>query len=88
MIYKTVQPLWPMMVKNKRGRVLVRTAEAGLYGAPGGAAIAASTYASVGLIRALFREGLKYGVGVNALAVAVGIHLDEVGVRSKQQRSS
>ena len=59
------------MLKNRHGRVLLASSEHGLYGAPGagGAAYGAATNGLVGFMRALFREGQKHNVRVNALAL-------------------
>ena len=66
--YKAIQPLWESMVKNKYGRILMATAEHGLYGVQSGAGYAAASYSIVGFMRALFREGQKYNIRVNAMA--------------------
>ncbi|KAF2731054.1 peroxisomal hydratase-dehydrogenase-epimerase [Polyplosphaeria fusca] len=66
--YKIIQPAWASMIKNKYGRIVIGTSEHGLYGVSNGAHFAAASYGVVGFMRALFREGMKYNIRVNALA--------------------
>ena len=60
--------VWPHMVEQKYGRIVMTTSSTGLYGNFGQANYGAAKLAQVGLMQTLAIEGAKYGIHVNALA--------------------
>lgn len=59
---------WPQLRAADRGRALVSTSSAGLYGNHGQAAYAASKAALIGLVRSLAIEAKSTSLRINALA--------------------
>ena len=62
------QAVWPIMVAQKYGRVVMTTSSSGLYGNFGQANYGAAKMALVGLMQTLAIEGAKSGIRVNCLA--------------------
>ncbi|HVE53393.1 MAG TPA: SDR family NAD(P)-dependent oxidoreductase [Ramlibacter sp.] len=60
--------LWPVMVQQKYGRVVLTTSSSGLYGNFGQANYGAAKMALVGLMQTLALEGMKHDIRVNCLA--------------------
>jgi NAD(P)-dependent dehydrogenase (short-subunit alcohol dehydrogenase family) len=60
--------VWPHMIAQHYGRVVMTTSSAGLYGNFGQAGYAAAKAALVGLMNTLAIEGARYGIRVNCLA--------------------
>ena len=60
--------VWPHMIAQQYGRVVMTTSSAGLYGNFGQAGYAAAKAALVGLMKTLAIEGARYGIRVNCLA--------------------
>ena len=60
--------LWPLMTKQKYGRVVLTTSSSGLYGNFGQANYGAAKMALVGLMQTLAIEGMKHDIRVNCLA--------------------
>ena len=60
--------VWPAMVAQKYGRVVMTTSSTGLYGNFGQANYGAAKMALVGLMQTLSLEGSKYDIRVNCLA--------------------
>lgn len=60
--------IWPIMMRQAYGRIVVTTSASGLYGASGQAPYSAAKMGVVGLINSLAQEGQKYNIRANALA--------------------
>jgi NAD(P)-dependent dehydrogenase (short-subunit alcohol dehydrogenase family) len=60
--------LWPVMTRQKYGRIVLTTSSSGLYGNFGQANYGAAKMALVGLMQSLALEGLKNDIRVNCLA--------------------
>ncbi|KAJ1721352.1 hypothetical protein LPJ53_004105 [Coemansia erecta] len=66
--YKITKAAWPVMRKQKFGRIIMTSSAAGIYGNFGQANYAAAKQALVGLSNSLAREGAKYNITSNAIA--------------------
>ncbi len=62
------QAVWPIMVAQKYGRIVMTTSSSGLYGNFGQANYGAAKMALVGLMQTLSIEGAKNDIRVNCLA--------------------
>ncbi len=62
------QAVWPIMVAQKYGRIVMTTSSSGLYGNFGQANYGAAMMALVGLMQTLSIEGAKNDIRVNCLA--------------------
>jgi len=60
--------VWPIMVAQKYGRILMTTSSTGLYGNFGQANYGAAKMALVGLMQTLALEGARHDIRVNCLA--------------------
>jgi NAD(P)-dependent dehydrogenase (short-subunit alcohol dehydrogenase family) len=60
--------VWPHMMEQKYGRVLMTTSSTGLYGNFGQSNYGAAKLALVGFMQTLALEGAKYDIRVNSLA--------------------
>jgi len=60
--------VWPLMVEQKHGRIVMTTSSSGLYGNFGQANYGAAKMALVGLMQTLAIEGEKHNIKVNCLA--------------------
>ncbi len=60
--------VWPHMLAQKYGRIVMTTSSSGLYGNFGQANYGAAKMAVVGLMQTLSIEGAKHGIHVNSLA--------------------
>lgn len=63
-----VHAIWPQLLGQGYGRVVLTTSSAGLYANHGQSAYSAAKAAVIGLMRALALEGLRQGIRVNAIA--------------------
>ena len=69
--------VWPQMIEQKYGRILMTTSSSGLYGNFGQSNYGAAKLALVGLMQTLSIEGAKYGIRVNALAPTAATRMTE-----------
>ena len=69
--------VWPHMIEQKYGRIVMTTSSTGLYGNFGQANYGAAKLAQVGMMQTLGIEGAKYGIHVNALAPTAHTRMTE-----------
>jgi NAD(P)-dependent dehydrogenase (short-subunit alcohol dehydrogenase family) len=69
--------VWPVMVAQKYGRIVMTSSSSGLYGNFGQANYGAAKMALVGLMQTLAIEGAKYGIRVNSLAPTAATRMTE-----------
>ena len=69
--------VWPHMVEQKYGRIVMTTSSTGLYGNFGQANYGAAKLAQVGLMQTLSIEGAKNNIRVNALAPTAATRMTE-----------
>ncbi len=69
--------VWPHMVAQKYGRIVMTTSSTGLYGNFGQSNYGAAKLALVGLMQTLGIEGEKYQIHVNALAPTAATRMTE-----------
>ena len=69
--------VWPHMVAQKYGRIVMTTSSTGLYGNFGQANYGAAKLAQVGLMQTLAIEGEKHQIRVNALAPTAATRMTE-----------
>jgi NAD(P)-dependent dehydrogenase (short-subunit alcohol dehydrogenase family) len=69
--------LWPVMTRQKYGRIVLTTSSSGLYGNFGQANYGAAKMALVGLMQTLAIEGLKHDIRVNCLAPTAATRMTE-----------
>ena len=73
--YKISKAAWPIMLKQKYGRIINTTSTSGIYGNFGQANYAAAKCGILGFSRALAREGEKYNIFVNTIAPSAGTNM-------------
>ncbi len=71
------QAVWPHMVAQKYGRIVMTTSSSGLYGNFGQANYGAAKMALVGLMQTLSIEGAKSDIRVNCLAPTAATRMTE-----------
>ena len=64
----TVKAVWPHMVAQRGGKIILTTSVAGLFGIRGQATYATAKSALVGLMRILAIEGAEHGIHVNIIS--------------------
>ena len=69
--------VWPHMVAQKYGRILMTTSSSGLYGNFGQSNYGAAKMALVGLMQTLSIEGEKHNIRVNCLAPTAATRMTE-----------
>ncbi len=69
--------VWPVMVAQKYGRVVMTTSSTGLYGNFGQSNYGAAKMALVGLMQTLGLEGAKHNIHVNCLAPTAATRMTE-----------
>ncbi|WP_087746725.1 MULTISPECIES: SDR family NAD(P)-dependent oxidoreductase [unclassified Acidovorax] len=69
--------VWPHMVAQEYGRIVMTTSSTGLYGNFGQANYGAAKLAQVGLMQTLAIEGAKHHIHVNALAPTAATRMTE-----------
>jgi NAD(P)-dependent dehydrogenase (short-subunit alcohol dehydrogenase family) len=82
--WRLLQAAWPHLAASGRGRVLLTTSQAALYGMPLFTEYALAKGALLGLTRALALEGDRQGVKVNAIAPAAATRMTEETVADPQ----
>ncbi len=75
--FHCTQAVWPLMVAQKYGRIVMTTSSSGLYGNFGQANYGAAKMALVGLMQTLSLEGAKHGIHVNCLAPTAATRMTE-----------
>ncbi|MGE0663790.1 MAG: SDR family NAD(P)-dependent oxidoreductase [Hyphomonadaceae bacterium] len=75
--WSLLQAAWPQLTIRGRGRVLLTTSQAALYGMANLSEYALAKAAMLGLMRTLAHEGAPSGVKVNALAPAAATRMTE-----------
>jgi NAD(P)-dependent dehydrogenase (short-subunit alcohol dehydrogenase family) len=71
------QAVWPIMVAQKYGRVVMTTSSSGLYGNFGQSHYGAAKMALVGLMQTLGLEGARHDIRVNCLAPTASTRMTE-----------
>lgn len=69
--------VWPIMIAQNYGRILMTTSSSGLYGNFGQSNYGAAKMALVGLMQTLSIEGAKYDIRVNSLAPTAATRMTE-----------
>jgi NAD(P)-dependent dehydrogenase (short-subunit alcohol dehydrogenase family) len=69
--------VWPAMVAQRYGRIVMTSSSSGLYGNFGQANYGAAKMALVGLMQTLAIEGAKHGIRVNSLAPTAATRMTE-----------
>ncbi|KAJ1727342.1 hypothetical protein LPJ61_004622 [Coemansia biformis] len=75
--YQITKAAWPIMRKQKFGRVIMTSSAAGIYGNFGQANYSAAKQALVGFSNSLAYEGHKYNIHVNAIAPLAASRMTE-----------
>ncbi len=75
-VYVT-RAVWPIMIEQNYGRIVMVTSGSGLYGNFGQANYGAAKAGQVGLMNALKQEGRKYNIKVNTLAPIAATRMTE-----------
>ena len=69
--------VWPHMVAQSYGRIVMTTSASGLFGTPKQANYAAAKMGLVGMMQVLSQEGARHDIRVNCLAPAAGTRMFE-----------
>ena len=69
--------VWPHMIEQKYGRIVMTTSSSGLYGNFGQSNYGAAKMALVGLMQTLSLEGAKHDIRVNCLAPTAATRMTE-----------
>jgi NAD(P)-dependent dehydrogenase (short-subunit alcohol dehydrogenase family) len=69
--------VWPIMIEQQYGRIVMTTSSSGLYGNFGQSNYGAAKLALVGLMQTLSLEGAKHGIRVNCLAPTAATRMTE-----------
>ncbi len=69
--------VWPIMVEQGYGRIVMTTSSSGLYGNFGQSNYGAAKMAVVGFMNTLKLEGMKYNIRVNAIAPVAATRMTE-----------
>ena len=82
-MYACCKAAWPVMIKQKFGRIVNVTSPSGLYGSFGQANYSMAKAGIIGFTKTLAREGEKYGIKTNAIAPVAATRMTE-GLLSKE----
>jgi NAD(P)-dependent dehydrogenase (short-subunit alcohol dehydrogenase family) len=82
--WSLLQAAWPYLTAQRRGRVLLTTSQAALFGMATLAEYALAKAAIIGLMRTLAHEGASAGVKVNAIAPAAATRITEETVKDER----
>ena len=69
--------VWPLMIAQQYGRIVMTTSSSGLYGNFGQSNYGAAKLALVGLMQTLSIEGERHGIRVNSLAPTAATRMTE-----------
>lgn len=72
-----LKAVWPVMLEQKYGRIILATSGAGIYGNFGQANYSAAKLGMVGLMKTLNIEGLRKGIRTNAIAPSATTRMTE-----------
>ncbi|BGP10359.1 hypothetical protein JCM10049v2_006242 [Rhodotorula toruloides] len=75
--YACTKAAWPIMRKQKFGRIINTASAAGIYGNFGQANYSAAKMGLVGFAKTLAREGAKYNIHANAIAPVAASQMTE-----------
>lgn len=81
--YKMSKAVWPVMMKQKQGRIINTSSAVGLYGNFGQANYSAAKAGIIGLSNTLAIEGLNYGIIVSTICPNAGTQMTS-GLYSKE----
>lgn len=73
----TCKAVWPHMIEQKYGRIVMTSSSSGLYGNFGQSNYGAAKMALVGLMQTLALEGEKHNIRVNSLAPTAATRMTE-----------
>ncbi|HEX3910831.1 MAG TPA: SDR family NAD(P)-dependent oxidoreductase [Solirubrobacteraceae bacterium] len=79
---------WPGFLEQRRGRVVMISSGAGMFGMTERAHYCASKAALIGLTRALALEGREAGVAVNAVLPTAFTRMTQPATRAKMQKAT
>ena len=71
------QAVWPIMMEQNYGRIVLTSSPSGLFGYPGHSSYAAAKMAQVGLMNTLKIEGAKSNVHTNVISPVAGTRMTE-----------
>jgi len=76
-MFACTRAAWPLMIKQKYGRIINVTSPSGLYGSFGQANYSTAKAGITGFTKTLAKEGEKYGIRTNAIAPVAATRMTE-----------